>query len=261
MHISVDQFPDPTQVAANIARLGKLTRPGEQLAARETHNHAVHAALAHTRQRLKLTPTHPHTQPNAPRAGALGLEVHITEMDVRCTPPCGSDRLNLQAQIYGNILQVRSIVCVCGCTCSHHDWVLSHSFMHTSLGTVHDHRMAAPSSSLPHPPAGVLLCAGVPELDRVHGFHDLGLHGPVHMAVVLQQPHARQHAAAAVRHRLQPQACLLRAGGGASGQCWPPARVTARHLPANASRRGVQPLHAVKTVSKYWQRRSPERCP
>lgn len=58
MHISVDGFPDPRAVAANIARLG-----------------------------------------------ALGLEVHITEMDVRCTPPCGADRLNLQAQVYGNILQ------------------------------------------------------------------------------------------------------------------------------------------------------------
>jgi endo-1,4-beta-xylanase len=26
-------------------------------------------------------------------------------MDVRCTPPCGADRLALQAQIYGGMLQ------------------------------------------------------------------------------------------------------------------------------------------------------------
>lgn len=42
---------------------------------------------------------------NMARLVALGLEVHITEMDVRCTPPCGSDRLALQAQIYGDMLQ------------------------------------------------------------------------------------------------------------------------------------------------------------
>lgn len=38
---------------------------------------------------------------NIKRLGALGLEVHITEMDVRCAPPCD---LNLQASIYGNML-------------------------------------------------------------------------------------------------------------------------------------------------------------
>jgi len=27
------------------------------------------------------------------------------QMDVRCTPPCASDRLGKQAQIYGSILQ------------------------------------------------------------------------------------------------------------------------------------------------------------
>ncbi len=57
MHISVDAYPDPAQVSANIKRLG-----------------------------------------------ALGLEVHVTEMDVRCTPPCGPDRLALQADVYAAIL-------------------------------------------------------------------------------------------------------------------------------------------------------------
>jgi endo-1,4-beta-xylanase len=46
---------------------------------------------------------------NIARLGALGLEVHITEMDVRCAPDksgaiCGADRLAAQAQIYGGIL-------------------------------------------------------------------------------------------------------------------------------------------------------------
>jgi endo-1,4-beta-xylanase len=39
---------------------------------------------------------------NIKRLNALGLEVHITEMDVACT---GSSQYNTQAQIYGNILQ------------------------------------------------------------------------------------------------------------------------------------------------------------
>jgi endo-1,4-beta-xylanase len=42
---------------------------------------------------------------NIARLVALGLEVHVTEMDVRCVLPCGADRLALQAQIYGDILQ------------------------------------------------------------------------------------------------------------------------------------------------------------
>ena len=58
MHVDVDGFPDPAEVAANIARLG-----------------------------------------------ALGLKVQITEMDVRCTPPCGADRLALQARIYGDVFE------------------------------------------------------------------------------------------------------------------------------------------------------------
>jgi endo-1,4-beta-xylanase len=39
---------------------------------------------------------------NIKRLGELGLEVHITEMDVRCPAPCD---LNLQASIYGNMLR------------------------------------------------------------------------------------------------------------------------------------------------------------
>ena len=42
---------------------------------------------------------------NMARLVALGLEVHVTEMDVRCVPPCGADRLALQATIYGDVVQ------------------------------------------------------------------------------------------------------------------------------------------------------------
>jgi endo-1,4-beta-xylanase len=47
---------------------------------------------------------------NMQRLVALGLEVHITEMDVRCTPDaqgniCGADRLAAQAAIYGDMMQ------------------------------------------------------------------------------------------------------------------------------------------------------------
>lgn len=33
---------------------------------------------------------------NMARLCALGLRVHVTEMDVGCKPPCGADRLRLQ---------------------------------------------------------------------------------------------------------------------------------------------------------------------
>ena len=42
---------------------------------------------------------------NMARLVALGMEVHVTEMDVKCSAPCGTDRLALQATIYGGILQ------------------------------------------------------------------------------------------------------------------------------------------------------------
>ena len=57
MHISVDGYPDPWAVAANIKRLGEL-----------------------------------------------GLEVHITEMDVSCKD-CTPARLQLQAAVYGHMLE------------------------------------------------------------------------------------------------------------------------------------------------------------
>lgn len=41
---------------------------------------------------------------NMARLGALGLKVHVTEMDVRCDLPCGPDRLRAQAAIYGGML-------------------------------------------------------------------------------------------------------------------------------------------------------------
>jgi endo-1,4-beta-xylanase len=58
MHVDVDAYPDPIEVAANMKRLGEL-----------------------------------------------GLKVSVTEMDVRCTPPCGADRLALQAKIYGDVVE------------------------------------------------------------------------------------------------------------------------------------------------------------
>lgn len=42
---------------------------------------------------------------NMARLVALGMEVHITELDVRCALPCGDDRLAIQAKIYGDLLQ------------------------------------------------------------------------------------------------------------------------------------------------------------
>lgn len=57
MHISVDGYPNPWDVAANIQRLGEL-----------------------------------------------GLVVHITEMDIRCSK-CDAARLDLQASIYGQMLR------------------------------------------------------------------------------------------------------------------------------------------------------------
>lgn len=42
---------------------------------------------------------------NIARLVALGLQVHITEMDVRCKPPCGADRLATQATIYAGVVK------------------------------------------------------------------------------------------------------------------------------------------------------------
>lgn len=41
---------------------------------------------------------------NIARLGALGLDVHITEMDVKCEDGCGDTQLAQQAQIYANML-------------------------------------------------------------------------------------------------------------------------------------------------------------
>eukprot|EP00039_Didymoeca_costata_P007078 m.96127 g.96127 ORF g.96127 m.96127 type:complete len:381 (+) comp13530_c0_seq5:34-1176(+) len=51
-------------------------------------------------------PSFEDIETNMKRLGALGLDVHITELDVRCTNPCTSDKLNIQAQIYGGLLEV-----------------------------------------------------------------------------------------------------------------------------------------------------------
>lgn len=47
---------------------------------------------------------------NMARFAALGLEIHITELDIKCTPknsgqPCTPNLLNLQAQLYADILK------------------------------------------------------------------------------------------------------------------------------------------------------------
>jgi len=41
---------------------------------------------------------------NIARVGALGLDVHVTEMDVKCAP-CDANGLATQAKIYGDLLQ------------------------------------------------------------------------------------------------------------------------------------------------------------
>jgi endo-1,4-beta-xylanase len=41
---------------------------------------------------------------NIKRLGALGLEVHVTEMDVRCDK-CNQQRLEIQASIYGMMME------------------------------------------------------------------------------------------------------------------------------------------------------------
>jgi endo-1,4-beta-xylanase len=82
MHVSVDYFPDPSDVAANMRALG-----------------------------------------------ALGLEVHITEMDVACKQ-CSASRLQKQAQIYGAMLSACLSVPACK---SFETWGFTD--LHTWLGT------------------------------------------------------------------------------------------------------------------------------
>ena len=53
----------------------------------------------------------PDVAKNMARLGALGLEVHITELDIKCVKsgsgePCDQNRLNRQAQLYADILKV-----------------------------------------------------------------------------------------------------------------------------------------------------------
>jgi endo-1,4-beta-xylanase len=44
-------------------------------------------------------------QQNIARFGALGLKVHVTEMDVKCADPCGAEDLQKQAGVYGALLE------------------------------------------------------------------------------------------------------------------------------------------------------------
>jgi len=42
---------------------------------------------------------------NIARYGKLGLQVHITELDVKCPSPCPASRLAQQADVYGMMLR------------------------------------------------------------------------------------------------------------------------------------------------------------
>ena len=41
---------------------------------------------------------------NIKRLGALGLQVHVTELDVKCPDPCTDAALTAQAQVYADLL-------------------------------------------------------------------------------------------------------------------------------------------------------------
>jgi endo-1,4-beta-xylanase len=55
---------------------------------------------------LDLAPDPKDVAANMARIADLGLEVHITEMDVRILEPAGVDDLNRQAEIYQDVLRV-----------------------------------------------------------------------------------------------------------------------------------------------------------
>merc|ERR1711871_1064680 len=42
---------------------------------------------------------------NIKRLGALGLQVHVTELDVKCPDPCTDDALAAQAKVYADLLE------------------------------------------------------------------------------------------------------------------------------------------------------------
>ena len=72
---------------------------------------------------------------NMARLGALGLEVHITELDIKCVPegssrPCTPQLLNQQAELYAEILAT----CLAAPSCtSFETWGVSDR--HTWIGT------------------------------------------------------------------------------------------------------------------------------
>jgi len=91
-------------------------------AAEEAAEEAAEAAAAQQPQRLvegayeddglgekeKLrapAPTQAEMASTIARYGALGLQVHITELDVKCPDPCTDDALQAQAQVYADILR------------------------------------------------------------------------------------------------------------------------------------------------------------
>ncbi len=95
MHVSLDQYPDPGDVAANMERLS-----------------------------------------------ALGLEVHITEIDVRIKEPVTEEKLEMQAHIYQDMLQV--CLSAQGCNAfvlwgftDRHSWI-PHFFSGYSAGLIFD---------------------------------------------------------------------------------------------------------------------------
>jgi len=73
-------------------------------------------------------PTQEQVSANIKRLGDLGLEVHVTEMDVSCPPPCDANALAKQATIYSQMLSA----CLANSNCkSFQTW--GHTDLHSWL--------------------------------------------------------------------------------------------------------------------------------
>jgi len=56
-------------------------------------------------EKLEAIPTESAVSANIARYGRLGLQVHITELDVKCPTPCSASMLSKQADVYGLMLR------------------------------------------------------------------------------------------------------------------------------------------------------------
>jgi endo-1,4-beta-xylanase len=119
-HWSLQNHPDLQSVAANMTRLGS---PPPRLQCMCVS----HVCCGCTNEEECHGP--------AARAGALGLEVHITELDIKCVPkgsekPCTPQMLNAQAKLYADIL----MACINAPSCkSFESWGFTDK--HTWIGT------------------------------------------------------------------------------------------------------------------------------